>query len=372
MVVLGSTGSIGSATLHLAEKFGIEVEGVVAGENWRKLGEQIRKFNPRLVAVKSEEVASRLPPFDGKVEVGEEGILKVLEESKSQLVINGLVGESGLKPTLKALELGKKVGLANKESLVIAGWLIEPYIKRGQIVPIDSEHFALMRLLEQKSGKVAKLVITASGGAVREVPLHQFPNLTPQQVLKHPNWQMGKKITIDSATMVNKLFELIEARWLFGIGAVEGVIEQNSLVHGLVIFESGEITAHLSSPDMLLPIAYALLGELPPHLLPPLDPITLPPLQFSPIGEERYPVWRLKNLLLEKPHLGAVLNTLNDQLVPLFLKGKIPFPAIAHFLIEGVEKFIKIPPPTSLPQLFHLKGEVLNWFKRELKGRWNF
>ena len=367
MVVLGSTGSIGTSTLRLAEKFGLEIEGLVAGENWQKLGEQIRQFRPKLVAVKNREVASHLPPFDGKVKIGEEGILELLEESQSQLVINGLVGESGLKPTLKSLELGKKVGLANKESLVIAGWLLEPYIQKGEIIPIDSEHFALMRLLEKKKEKISQLIITASGGAVREVPLNQFSSLTPQQVLKHPNWQMGKKITIDSATMVNKLFEIIEARWLFGIEKIDGVIEQNSLVHGIVVFQSGEITAHISAPDMSLPIAYAILGKPPEKLLPQLELTNLPPLQFKKIEESRYPVWRLKDILLENPHLGIVLNTLNDQLVPLFLKGELPFPAISHFLIEGIEKFANTPRPQTLPHLYQLKREILEWFKKKIK-----
>jgi 1-deoxy-D-xylulose-5-phosphate reductoisomerase len=281
-------------------------------------------------------------------------------------VINGLVGESGVRPTLKAVELGKEVGLANKESLVVAG----QFIDTSKIFPIDSEHFAIWELIKGRRDEVVKIVITASGGAVRTLPLSHFPHLTPEEVLDHPNWEMGAKITIDSSTMVNKLFELLEAYWLFKIPNLEGVIEPTSTLHGLIELKDGGVMAHLSRPDMALPIAHFLKRDGVERVVPSLPLVGLQ-LQLLPIEEERYPVWKIAPLLLRQPQLGVVVNTINDRMVELFLNRKLPFPAIATTILEGVERF-EGAEVNSLSQLWELKREVERWLDKRIKGgKWS-
>lgn len=360
IVVLGSTGSIGQTTLQLAHRFQIPVEGLVAGENWELLNRQIAQFKPRRVAVKSREVAQFVEGVE-EVLVGEEGILELLRRSSSKKIVNGLVGEVGFWPTLEGLKLGKEIGLANKESLVIGGGFLKGWIEKGAIFPLDSEHFALYQLLKGRDrGEVAQLIVTASGGGIRDLELEKIPTATPAEVLNHPNWEMGAKITVDSATIVNKLFEVLEAYWLFGVQQVEGVIERNSLVHGGVQWKSGELSLHLSPPDMALPIGTFLVGE-GVELVPPPQLPTLPPLSFHPIEVDRYPLWRLKPLLLERPQLGVVLNTLDDHLVPLFLAEKIGFGRLLHLLEKGVLEFQNLPPLSRVEEIGEVKGRVLQW-----------
>ena len=219
MILLGSTGSIGVNTLKVADKFSLHVDALVAGTNIELLNAQIEKYKPSFVCVATKELSLHVK--HDKVFYGSKGILEIIELSSSNLVINALVGFVGLAPTIKTLELGKKLALANKESLVVAGHLLDC----KKITPIDSEHFGLWYL--QSGREIEKMTIMASGGAFRNTPINELALQTPAQALKHPNWSMGRKITIDSATMTNKLFELLEAKWLFEIENVDAIMETN-------------------------------------------------------------------------------------------------------------------------------------------------
>ncbi|BCD68798.1 1-deoxy-D-xylulose-5-phosphate reductoisomerase [Nitratiruptor sp. YY09-18] len=328
MILLGSTGSIGVNTLHVAKEFGIEVEVLVAGNNVELLAKQVAVFRPRIV------VSAKRANFDAPVVLhGEDGILQALEMAKSPLVVNALVGFTGLRPTLKAIELGKRVALANKESLVVAG----KFIDIAKITPIDSEHFGLWYLL-QNSFALQKLYITASGGALRDWPLEKIAQAKLEDVLKHPNWSMGQKITIDSATMVNKLFEVLEAYWLFGTKAIDAIIEPSSVIHALVEFVDGSTMLHASKPDMRLPIAYALLGRVDKPIVQPIDPLTMQ-IAFRSIDNDRYPIWHIKDALLSNPERGVVVNAANEAAIKRFLEGSFAFGDIARAIINAFEKF---------------------------------
>ena len=254
IVLLGSTGSIGVNTLIIAKRYNIAIEALVAGNNIDLLNTQIKEHQPKIVAIAHEKDRAKVK--HPHVLCGSEGILELIEMSKSDTVVNALVGYAGLAPTLKATYLGKRVALANKESLVVAG----EFIDMSLITPIDSEHFGLWYLMNERP--VSKLYITASGGAFRDWELDNMKDATFSDALKHPNWSMGNKITIDSATMTNKLFELLEAKWLFNTSQVDAVIEKKSIIHALTEFKDGSTTAHFAGVDMKLPIAFALRGEV--------------------------------------------------------------------------------------------------------------
>ncbi len=344
IALLGSTGSIGTNTLDICERFGIEVEVLVAGNNIELLKKQIERFKPRIV------VTAKPADIEAPVVLsGEEGILEALQMAESKLVVNALVGFLGLRPTQKALKLGKKVALANKESLVVAG----AFLDRCRIVPIDSEHFGLWYLL-QNSFTPQRLLITASGGALREWDLNEIEDATLEEVLRHPNWKMGPKITIDSATMVNKLFELLEAYWLFGIDHIDAMIEPSSLVHAAVEFVDGSTTLHASLTDMRLPIAYAL-GVRGQKILEPIDLIGKS-FSFLPIDPRRYPVWRIKEELLAKPKKGVVLNAANEAAIERFLNRSFRFGDIARAILDAWKRF-EIE-PRSLEEVFAIDDEV--------------
>ncbi len=344
IALLGSTGSIGTNTLDICERFGIEVEVLVAGNNIELLKKQIERFKPRIV------VTAKPADIEAPVVLsGEEGILQALEMSESKLVVNALVGFLGLRPTQKSLELGKKVALANKESLVVAG----AFLDRSRIIPIDSEHFGLWYLL-QNSFAPKRLLITASGGALREWELNKIEDARLEEVLRHPNWRMGQKITIDSATMVNKLFELLEAYWLFGIDRIDAMIEPSSVIHAAVEFVDGSTTLHASLADMRLPIAYAL-GVRDQKILEPVD-LVGKSFSFLPIDPRRYPVWRIKEELLAKPKKGVVLNAANEAAIERFLNGSFRFGDIARAILDAWKRF-EIE-PKSLEEVFAIDDEV--------------
>jgi 1-deoxy-D-xylulose-5-phosphate reductoisomerase len=353
MILLGSTGSIGVNTLEIARRFNIDVEVLVAGNNYKLLNSQIREFKPKFVVVKDKEVAKRIN-FKG-IMWGEEAILEVIERAKSELVVNALVGDVGLRPTLKALECNKKIALANKESLVNAG----KFIDTSKITPIDSEHFGLWYLLRGKNN-FKKLFITASGGALRDWKIEDIKKARLKDVLNHPNWSMGVKITIDSATMVNKLFELLEAKWLFDTKEVDAFIETKSIIHALVEWEDGSTTAHISKTDMKLPIAFAILKRVEERILEPVNLLKVKSLEFREITEKRYPVWEIKDLLLEKSDLGVVVNTANEFAIEKFLKEEIGFLDISKTILKAVREFedIKI---NSIEEIFDVKREVRKW-----------
>ena len=352
MILLGSTGSIGKNTLEIARRYNLKVEVLVAGKNYQLLNKQIKEFKPKYVVVKDKETANKVN-FKNCL-YGEKAILEVIEKAKSNLVVNALVGESGLRPTLKSIELNKKVALANKESLVIAG----KFIDTSKITPIDSEHFGLWYLLRGKKD-FDRLFITASGGALRDWELEKIKNATLKDVLKHPNWSMGVKITIDSATMVNKLFELLEAKWLFNTTKIDAFIETKSIIHALVEWRDGSTTAHISKADMKLPIAFALLKKVD-KILEPINLIEIGKLEFREIDKNRYPVWEIKDLLLEKSDLGVVINTANEFAIEKFLENRINFLDISKIILNSIKKFedIKL---NCVDDIFKIKKEIKNF-----------
>ena len=355
MILLGSTGSIGTNALEVARQFDLNIDILVAGRRIELLNEQIKEFSPRMVVVDRKEDVAKVS--HSHVLYGEEGILEAIESSQSLLVINALVGFLGLRPTLKAIECGKKVALANKESLVAGG----AFIDASMIQPIDSEHFGLWYLLND-SRPVDKMIITASGGAFRDWDISKLQNANLEDALKHPNWAMGQKITIDSASMVNKLFELLEARWLFGEGDYDAVIETKSLIHALIDFKDGSTTAHFAHADMKLPIAYALLGKVEQKVLKPVDLIKVGSLEFREITKERYPIWEIKDDLLLHPKRGVVVNAANEAAIELFVGKKIGFLDISKNIIKAYEYFDK--EVGNLDEVFALDAEVRSFVRQ--------
>lgn len=354
MILLGSTGSIGVNSLEIARRFDLNIDVLVAGNSIALLNKQIEEFTPRMVVIGAKEDVSKVN--HPVVLHGEEGILEAIESSSSSLVINALVGFLGLRPTLKAIECGKKVALANKESLVAAG----AFIDVSKIQPIDSEHFGLWYLLGENR-PVEKMIITASGGAFRDWDLQRLQKATLTDALKHPNWSMGQKITIDSASMVNKTFELLEARWLFGEGEYDALIETKSLIHALIDFKDGSTTAHFANADMKLPISYALMGRVEEQILKPINLVEVGSLEFRQIKAERYPVWEIKDELLNNPKRGLVVNAANEAAIELFIEGKCGFLDISRHIIRAYEHFDK--EVQSLDEVFELDREVRAYVK---------
>ena len=348
MVILGSTGSIGVNTLLVAQKFNISIEVLVAGKNIELLNKQILIHSPKIVVIADK--SDVLNVNHNNVLFGEDSILKVIEESKSELVVNALVGFLGLRPTLKAIECGKKVALANKESLVACG----NFIDISKIQPIDSEHFGLWYLMQERP--ISKMIITASGGAFRDWELNKLQNATLADTQKHPNWSMGQKITIDSATMVNKMFELLEARWLFGEGEYDAIIETKSLIHALIDFKDGSTTAHFANASMQLPIAFALNEKMDENILSHVDLLKVGTLEFKEIDKLRYPIWEIKEDLLRNPNRGVIVNASNELAIEKFINKEIGFMDISKTIIEAYEKFDY--EPKSVDDVFEIDREV--------------
>ena len=349
MILLGSTGSIGVNTLNIARKFNLNVEVLVAGRNIKLLNEQIKEFNPKRVVIDRAEDIHLVN--HNNVSFGEDAILDAIENSTSKTVVNALVGFLGLKPTLKAIECDKKIALANKESLVVAG----KFIDQTKLKPIDSEHFGLWYLLQNK--KINSMVVTASGGSFRDYPLEKLSSVSIKEALNHPNWAMGNKITIDSATMTNKMFELVEAAWLFDIRKLDAIIETKSLIHALINFEDGSTTAHIANASMQLPIAYAILGHCDEEILKPVDLVEVANLEFRKIESSRYPIWDIKDEILNNLDLGVVLNAANEVAVSKFLNSQIGFLDISKITLDAINKFNSVK-PTSVEEIFEIDKEV--------------
>ncbi|WP_323590311.1 1-deoxy-D-xylulose-5-phosphate reductoisomerase [Aliarcobacter butzleri] len=349
MILLGSTGSIGVNTLNIARKFNLNIEVLVAGKNIKLLNEQIKEFNPKIVVVADKEDISFVQHKN--VSFGETAILKAIENSSSKTVVNALVGFLGLRPTLKAIECGKKIALANKESLVVAG----KFIDQTKLSPIDSEHFGLWYLLQNK--KIDSMTITASGGSFRDYPLDKLQNVSIKEALNHPNWSMGNKITIDSATMTNKMFELIEAAWLFDTRKLDAIIETKSLIHAMINFKDGSTTAHIANASMQLPIAYAILGHCDEEILKPVNLIEVGNIEFRRIEENRYPIWQLKDEILNNLDLGVVLNAANEVAVSKFLNSQIGFLDISKITMNAINKFHNAN-ASSIEDIFQIDKEV--------------
>lgn len=352
MILLGSTGSIGVNTLNIARKFNLNVEVLVAGRNIELLNQQIKEFKPKRVVIDRFEDLSLV--CHNNVSFGEDAILNAIQESSSNTVVNALVGFLGLRPTLKAIECGKKIALANKESLVVAG----KFIDQKNLRPIDSEHFGLWYLLQDK--KIDSMLITASGGSFRDYPLEKLQNVSIKEALNHPNWSMGNKITIDSATMTNKMFELLEAAWLFNTKKLDAIIETKSLIHALINFKDGSTTAHIANASMQLPIAYAILGHCDEQILKPVDLLEITNLEFRKIESSRYPIWDIKDEILNNPDLGVVLNAANEVAVSKFLTSQIGFMDISKMSLNAINKFHNLK-ANNIEDIFEIDKQVRDY-----------
>ena len=349
LILLGSTGSIGVSTVevlrHLrSEGVAFEVVGLAAGSNAALLAEQARALGVREVAIADAEAARALPS-SLHARTGAEAALQLVEDlaRPGDLLVAAMVGFAGLASALRAIELGCHVALANKETLVAAGDLVMSRVaaKGVQLFPIDSEHSALAQCI--RSGRVEELervVITASGGPFRTWPAERTAAATPAEALRHPTWQMGRKITIDSATLMNKALELIEAHWLFGLPAerIEAIVHPQSVVHGFAEFRDGSVIAQLSPPDMKLPIQMALTWpDRHSGVAKRLDWTTLRQLDFEPVDHARFPAVRLAHEVIRRGgSAGATLNAANEVAVHAFLAGQIPFGRIAQVVQEAL------------------------------------
>jgi len=345
IVILGSTGSIGTNTLDIVDRFPEEfsVAGLTAGSNDEKLEEQIRRYKPRVVALSDAAAAARLRQrcqgLSVEILAGEEGLIQVASAPDAELVISAIVGGAGLVPTLAAIRNGKQIALANKEPMVMAGKLMQDEAQRHgvRIFPVDSEHSAIFQSLEgHRKEDVRRLILTASGGALWTLGREELQEVTPERALQHPNWKMGAKITIDSATLMNKGLEVVEARWLFDIPEtqIEVMIHRESIIHSLVEYEDRSMIAQLGLPDMRTPISYAMRypGRLPLDL-PSLDLTEIAKLTFCKPDHDRFPCLGLG---YESLRIGgtmpATMNAANEIAVEAFLNGGIRFTDIAEII----------------------------------------
>lgn len=363
IAILGSTGSIGTQTLEVARtNQDIEVTALAAGRNITLLEQQIREFRPKIAAVWDEEDAKTLrtavKDLDVQVLSGMDGLIEVCTEPSAEIVVTAIVGMIGIRPTIAAMEAGKDIALANKETLVTAGHIIMPLAEQTgvKILPVDSEHSAIFQCLQGAQGNTpTRLILTASGGPFRTWKKEDIYNARPEQALKHPNWSMGRKITIDSASMMNKALEVIEARWLFDMPAekIDVLIHPQSVIHSMVEYADGAVMAQLGTPDMRLPILYAMSW---PERLPTggrrLDFTQMNALTFEQPDNDRFPGLRLAyDALAAGGSMSAVLNGANEVAVDAFLHEKIPFGAIARLVEETMQAVPVIAHPT-LEQVF--------------------
>ena len=337
IVILGSTGSIGEQALQIVrdhpDRF--SVLGISCNSSWQKLLEQVEEFQPRYALVAREQYADELQekmPSNTELLVGREQLLELATLEDADVILNSLVGYSGFEPTIEALKAGKKVALANKESLVVGGEIINDLIKddRSQLIPVDSEHSAMLQcLVGEPIDKIEKLVITASGGPFRTWSKKQMHDITVDDALDHPNWSMGAKITIDSATMMNKGLEIIEAHWMFDmpLDKIEAVVHPQSVIHSVVTFTDGSSKAQLGPPTMQVPILYALTYPERTTLdAPRLDWQSAFNLTFEPVDYDRFPCLRLANESIKEGGLApAILNAANEIAVERFLNKEITY-----------------------------------------------
>jgi 1-deoxy-D-xylulose-5-phosphate reductoisomerase len=340
VVILGSTGSIGESALKVARDIPdrMEVVGLAAGRSAKSLLAQAAEFRPRAVALYETERLGELRgqlPEGTALHGGAEGLIELATMPEADLVLISIVGTAGLAPALAAIRAGKAIAVASKEILVMAGEEVMREAERHQVpvLPVDSEHNAIFQCLAgEPPGHVRRLILTASGGPFRRTPAAELADVTPAQALKHPTWNMGRKITIDSATLFNKGLEMIEARWLFGVPMekVDVVVHPQSIVHSLVEFVDGSQLAQLSHSDMCFPIQYAVTWpDRLPNRLRPLNLAEVGSLHFEAPDPGRFPALRLaREAGMTGGTLPAVLNAANEIAVPAFLEGRIPFPAI--------------------------------------------
>ena len=369
IALLGSTGSIGTQTLDVVRNQGdIQVTAMVAGSNIALLEKQIREFHPSIAAVwdekKALELKAKVADLPVKVVSGMDGLLEAATEKEAQIVVTAVVGMIGIRPTIAAMEAGKDIALANKETLVTAGHIIMPLAEKlgVKILPVDSEHSAIFQSLNGEHGnKIHKILLTASGGPFRGHTREQMASVQVEDALKHPNWSMGRKITIDSSTMVNKGLEVMEAHWLFDVemDQVQVVVQPQSIIHSMVEYEDGAVIAQLGTPDMRLPIQYALYYPERRYLL-----------------GDRLDFWKLSQITFEKPDLEnfhglalayeagrrggslpTVFNAANEYAVAKFLNREISYLEITDMIQKAMENHKVIDDPT-VEQILETEREV--------------
>ncbi|WP_298867432.1 1-deoxy-D-xylulose-5-phosphate reductoisomerase [uncultured Gimesia sp.] len=378
IAVLGSTGSIGTSTLEVIADHPEEMQltAITAHNSWEKLAQQSMQFCPRWSVLSNSELKSDInaDSFSPSTELlfGDDQIERVASSDEVDIVICGIVGAAGLKGAWAAIEAGKIVGIANKETLVVAGPLIMDLAARTQatLLPVDSEHNAIFQALQAgHPSEVKQVILTASGGPFRGATPSELENVTPKMALAHPTWEMGPKITVDSATMMNKALEIIEAKWLFNLKSdqISVVVHPQSIVHSMVEYVDGSVIAQLSPPDMRLPIQYALTyPDRREGLNTPMDWSRSFELSFEPPDMEAFPALRLGYEVAEKGGTcGAVLNAANEAAVERFLSGGLRFCDIATSCQQVLESH-QFDPNPSLEELFLLDG----WARKEIK-KWN-
>ena len=377
IAILGSTGSIGTQTLDVVRANGdIEVLGISAGRNVKMLEEQAREFHPQLIAVWDEnaakDLAVRLADMDVKIVSGMEGLLELARMPQTDILVTAVVGMIGIRPTMEGIKAGKDIALANKETLVTAGHLIIPMAKEHgvQILPVDSEHSAIFQVLHgEKQAQVEKLLITASGGPFRGRKREELEHVTLADTLKHPNWVMGQKITVDSATLVNKGLEVMEARWLFDVDLdhIQVVVQPQSIIHSMVEFEDGAVMAQLGTPDMRLPIQYALC--YPDRRFLKGDRLDFHMLKQITFEEPDRKTFKGLPMAVEAARAGGsmptVFNAANELAVRKFLQKKISFLDIYEIIGQSMSRHTAVKDP-DLDQILEIEKETYRW----IESRW--
>lgn len=372
IAILGSTGSIGTQTLEVVrEQKDIEVAALCAGRNGKLLEKQIREFRPQIAVLWEETDAKRLREAVADLEVtvlsGMEGLLFVARMEGYEILVTAMVGMLGIRPTIAAIEAGKDIALANKETLVTAGHLIMPLAaeKKAAILPVDSEHSAIFQCLNgERKNRIKKILLTASGGPFRGKKREELKQVRAVDALKHPNWTMGKKITIDSATLVNKGLEVMEARWLFGteLSRIQVVVHPQSVIHSMVEYEDGGVIAQLGTPDMRLPIQYALYYPERRQLSGKrLDLFELGTLTFEKPDLDTFQGLALAFRAMERGgNIPTAYNAANEKAVALFLQGEIAFLEIPE-LIQGSMERCRFRENPGLEEILETEQEVYEW-----------
>ena len=378
IAILGSTGSIGTQTLDVVRANGdLEVVGISAGSNITLLEQQIREFHPKFAAVgdeaKAAELRDRVKDLPVKIGSGMDGMIELATMLESEILVTAIVGMIGIRPTVAAMKAGKDIALANKETLVTAGHIIMPLAAECgvQILPVDSEHSAIFQCLHGENRKeIEKLLITASGGPFRGKKRADLEQMTLEDALKHPNWSMGKKVTIDSASLVNKGLEVMEAKWLFDVSLdqIQVVVHPQSIVHSAVEYDDGAVIAQLGLPDMKLPIQYALVyPERRPMNAPFMDLFAIHQLTFEAPDTETFPGLALAyRAAREGGSMPTVFNAANEMAVKLLLQKKIRFVQIPEILEMAMEHHHTIENP-DVVQILQAEAETYEQIRQEMK-----
>ena len=375
--VLGSTGSIGTQTLEIVRyNQDIEITALAAGSNVELLEKQVREFHPKTACLWDEKAAAelkvRIADLEVKVVSGLEGLIEAATEPEAQIVVTAIVGMIGIRPTIAAMEAGKDIALANKETLVTAGHIIMPLARKMgvKILPVYSEHSAIFQCIQGAGGnKIHKILLTASGGPFRGRTREQLLHVQAEDALKHPNWAMGKKITIDSSTLVNKGLEVMEARWLFDVemDQIQVVIQPASVIHSMIEYEDGAVMAQLGTPDMKLPIQYALY--YPKRRFLPgdrLDFTKLREITFDVPDMETFPGLKLAyNAARAGGSLPTVFNAANERAVELFLQKKISYLTITDMIQAAMESHHMVNAP-DVDQILEAEQETYDF----IRGKW--